>query len=273
MNTQPYAESLVSSSTNQNQIMSAKVNNIDLQAAGEIVPIEELRQRAYSELLRQTAIREGLLQADDTYSRDGILSEQASNAIESLLDTNINVPEPSIDACKRYHAAHQAQYSTGERVMVRHILFAVTEGVDFSALRQKAEVTLLNVRCHNDDSDEESFTNMAQKYSNCPSGAEGGNLGWLSFEDCAPEFGKEIFGQSDVGVLPRLVHSRHGLHIVEVIHREPGIAQSFEMVSGAVTLALRQQSYITALRQYLSLLAKDAVITGVDLDAADSISV
>jgi hypothetical protein len=58
-----------------------------------------------------------------------------------------------------------------------------------------------------------------------------------------------------VGVLPRLVHSRFGLHVVEVLAREPGTQPDFEVVRSAVAQSLRQQSYATALRQYLSLLA------------------
>ena len=106
--------------------------------------------------------------------------------------------------------------------------------------------------------------------SNCPSGAEGGDLGWLCAADCAPEFARELFGRAEVGVLPRLVHSRFGLHVVEVLAREPGVAQSFEAVRGAVAMSLRQLAYVTALRQYLQLLAGEAEVEGVDLDAADT---
>ncbi len=35
-------------------------------------------------------------------------------------------------------------------------------------------------------------------------------------------------------------------------------------------MALRQQTYVTALRQYLQLLAGEAEVEGVDLDAADT---
>ena len=69
-------------------------------------------------------------------------------------------------------------------------------------------------------------------------------------------------------MLPRLVHSRFGLHVVEVLEREPGMAQPFESVRGAVTMSLRQHAYVTALRQYLRLLAGQAVVEGVELDAA-----
>ena len=71
-------------------------------------------------------------------------------------------------------------------------------------------------------------------------------------------------------MLPRLVHSRFGLHVVEVLEREPGIEQPFEAVRGAVAMSLRQTTYVTALRQYLSVLAGDAVIEGVDIEAAET---
>jgi len=92
----------------------------------------------------------------------------------------------------------------------------------------------------------------------------------LVASDCAPEFAREIFGRADVGVLPRLVHSRFGLHLVEVLSREPGVAQSFAEVRGAVANSLRQHAYVTALRQYLTVLAGEARMGGVDLDASDT---
>jgi len=67
-----------------------------------------------------------------------------------------------------------------------------------------------------------------------------------------------------------VVHSRFGLHVVEVLEREPGVVQAFEVVSGAVIMSLRQQAYITALRQFLRLLAGLAVVEGVKFDAADT---
>jgi len=156
----------------------------------------------------------------------------------------------------------------GERAHLRHILFAVTPGVDVVALRKRAEGALLDVRSHG--AGEDPFPEAARTLSNCPSGQDGGALGWLGRQDCAPEFAREIFGQSDVGVLPRLVHSRFGLHVVEVLQREAGTEQPFEAVQGAIAMTLRQQSYVTALRQYLALLAGQAEIEGVDLDAADT---
>ena len=248
----------------------ASINGFALHTAGEKLSSDELRQRACSELLRQAAIAKGLLPASDSLSSDGVLSEHASSAIETLLEQSLAMPEPSEQACRRHYASHLALYRTGERVEVRHILFAVTQGVDVVALRNRAETTLLDVRCHDGSAAEDRFAKAASTLSNCPSGAQGGQLGWLGTADCAPEFAKEIFGHTEVGVLPRLVHSRFGLHVVEVLAREPGQERPFEAVSGAVAMSLKQTTYVTALRQYLQLLAGQAVIKGVDLEASST---
>lgn len=249
--------------------LAACINGVALHAPGERLSPEVLRQRACTELLRQAAQGAGLLAATDKVLADGVISEAASNAIEALLGTELNVPEPSEDACRRHYAAHASVFRTGLRVRVRHILLAVTPGVDVVALRKRAEAVLIDVRCH-DGSGIDRFANAARQWSNCPSGADGGELGWLTTADCAPEFARELFSHIEVGVLPRLVHTRFGLHVVEVLERESGAAQPFESVRGAVANSLRQQTFVTALRQYLQLLAGAAIVEGVALDAANS---
>ncbi|MGN6826008.1 peptidylprolyl isomerase [Paucibacter sp. M5-1] len=249
---------------------TAMINGVPLHADAELVAQEDLRQRAYSELLRQAAQRAGLLAVGDVPALDGLLSEAASAAIEQLLERELRLPEPDEAACRRFFEAHVARFAIGERVHARHILFAVTEGMDIAALRQRAEGLLVSLRCV----DAEAFAQAAAEFSNCPSGAEGGELGWLTRDDCAPEFGAALFAQDEasahIGVLPRLVSTRFGFHIVRVEAREPGLRQGFEAVQAAIAQTLRQQAYVTALRQYLNLLAGAARIDGLALEGADS---
>lgn len=250
-----------------NNLALPSINGVLLSDEQEVLTAEELRQRACSELLRQAAMQAGLLAKDDPAPSGGVMSEAASAAIEALLERELALPEPSEEACRRYHAAQSGRYAVGERAQVRHVLFAVTPGVDVNALRQRAESCLLDVRCAAPDG-EDRFALAAAATSNCPSGAEGGELGWLTADDCAPEFAREVFGHAEIGVLPRLVATRFGLHVVEVLAREPGSQPAFETVRSAVAQALRQQAFATALRQYLQLLAGKAALQGVDLDAA-----
>jgi len=247
----------------------SRINGVPLHAACDTLDDDVLRQRACTELLRQAAVQAGLLAADDAGSLDGSTSEAASDAIEALLSAQLDIPEPSEEACRRHFDAHPARYRNGDRAQVRHVLFAVTPGVDVRKLRDRAEALLMEVRCHR-DGEADRFAARAAELSNCPSGAQGGNLGWLRREDCAPEFARELFVGAEIGVLPRLVHSRFGLHVVDVIAREAGHTPDFDAVRGAVALALRQQAFVSALRQYLQLLAGAARVEGVVLDSADT---
>ena len=247
----------------------ARINGVPLHAAGETLDDDALRQRACTELLRQAAMQAGLLAADDAPGLDGSTSEAASEAIEALLSTQLDIPAPSEEACRRHFDAQPARWRNDDRAQVRHVLFAVTPGVDVRKLRDRAEALLLEVRCHR-DGEADRFAARAAELSNCPSGAQGGDLGWLRREDCAPEFARELFAQPEIGVLPRLVHSRFGLHVVEVISREAGHTPGFEAVRGAVALGLSQQTFVSALRQYLQLLAGAARVEGVVLDSADT---
>ena len=246
----------------------ARINGVALNAPHEPLDEEALRQRACTELLRQAAQQAGLLPASDVPGVEGAISVQASNAIEQLLERELDLPDPSEEACRRYHDAHPAAHAQGERAQLRHVLFAVTPGVDVKQLRLRAEALLIELRCADDGGAQ--FAKAAAQWSNCPSGQQGGDLGWLTRADCAPEFAREVFGGAEIGVLARLVHSRFGLHVVEVVARDPGQQPSFEEVRQAIALTLRQQAWVNALRQYLQVLAGAAVVEGVSLDAAES---
>src|SRR5437899_5058588 len=91
----------------------ARINGVALHAETETLSMEELRQRACSELLRQAAIQSGLLASTDVAPGDGVLSEAASQAIDAWLERELQVPEPSEDACRRHHAAHPTRYQMG----------------------------------------------------------------------------------------------------------------------------------------------------------------
>src|SRR5512146_1032970 len=151
----------------------ARVNGVALNRAGEALPAEELRQRVCTELLRQAAQRAGLLDAADVATPDGVPSAAASGAIERLLEQALKVPEPGEDDCRRHYAAHAGSWRPGERLHARHILFAVTPGVDVAKLRARAEAALVELRCAEPGGD--AFAVAARKLSNCPSGAGGGD--------------------------------------------------------------------------------------------------
>ena len=249
----------------------ASVNGINLHEAGEVLDPQTLRERACTELLRQQAVRAGLLPRFSGLSAPAPDAETRS-AIEALLEAEVHSPEPGAEECRRHYEAHKPRFVVGQALHVRHILFAVTPGVPVNALAQRAEAALLELSRQGVPADR--FAQLAGELSNCPSSAQGGDLGWITPQDCAPELAKALFLQNDaiqaLGLHPRLVHSRFGLHIVEVLERQDGRLPEFAELQAQIGARLALQSQATALRQYMQLLVGQAQVEGVELEGADT---
>lgn len=248
-----------------------RINGITLVAPHGADTYTDWLELAHTELLRQEAVNTGLLPRS-TSLLSPELTETERGVIESMVDAAVTTPELTEEECERYFNANQSQYVVGQALHVRHILFAVTPGVNVQALAVQAEKALLSLL--GKDVPLDQFTRLAAELSNCPTGAQGGDLGWIGPQDCAPELANELFHQKHVqgvlGVHPRLIHSRFGFHILEVLGRRPGQQKSYEEVRERIAAQLALQSRAKALHQYMRLLVGQAQIEGIELDGADS---
>lgn len=246
----------------------AAVNGIALQEEGERLDADDLRERAWGELLRQEAVRQGRLPRHADLVSPGISAGDEA-VIQQMLEEHVPLRAPDEQECARYYAAHRERFRQGRRARVRHILFAVTPGVDVPALAARAEQALLELM--HPDAPAGRFAELARELSNCPSGQEGGELGWIAPEEIAPELARAFFGEHEpAGMLPRLVHSRYGFHVAEVREREGGRETPYGQVRERIAMELAQRSRATALHQYIRVLAGQALVEGVALEAAES---
>ncbi|HON35596.1 MAG: peptidyl-prolyl cis-trans isomerase [Methanothrix sp.] len=63
-----------------------------------------------------------------------------------------------------------------------------------------------------------SFAEMARKHSQCPSGKDGGDLGWFGRGRMVPEFEKAAF-EGEKGKVIGPVKSQFGYHLIRVLER------------------------------------------------------
>ena len=255
----------------QAAVPTAAVNGIELHPPGQRPDISLLRELAYTELLRQQAVMKGLLPRHTGLSAPE-LSEAERQVIEAMVDAEVQSPQPMEDECQRYFDANKPQFVVGQALHVRHILFAVTPGVNVHALTVHAEKALLELT--RKDVTSERFAQLAAELSNCPTSSQGGDLGWIGPDDCAPELANELFHQKHsqwgMGVHPRLIHTRFGFHIIEVLNRRAGKQPAYAEVHERIKTLLAMQSRARALHQYMSLLVGEALVEGIDLEGADS---
>ena len=247
------------------------INGIALFEQGQQPPADAVQELAYAELLRQEAVKAGLLPRHQGLTAPD-LNDGERQIVETMVDGAVVTPQPTAEECQRYYEASKAQFVVGQALHLRHILFAVTPGVNVQALATHAEKALLELLHKNAPAGR--FEQLAVELSNCPTSTQGGDLGWVSPEDCAPELANELFHQNHAqrgnGVHTKLMHSRFGFHIMEVMGRREGEQKTYAEVQERIAVQLTLQSRSKALRQYMSLLVGQALVEGVDLEGSDS---
>ncbi|WP_233834373.1 peptidylprolyl isomerase [Paraburkholderia sp. ZP32-5] len=203
------------------------------------------------ELLRQRALELKL-------TADGTTLDDAS--LDALLELELNVPTATRADCERYYESHPASFRHNDIVFASHILFAVTDRAPLALVRHKAETALQQVLSAPD-----TFEDAARELSNCPSAKVGGSLGQLLRGDSVPEFERSLFDTQGIGVLPALVNTRFGFHIVRIDRRVEGERLPFESVEADIARFLGERVRHKAIQQYVNVLASRARIEGAVL--------
>jgi len=244
--------------------MGISVNGIDItdDAIQKEIVHHQKSENPLKETVHELVLRTLLLQEADRLGLDG---DDDDARIEALFAQEVHVPEADDAACETYYRNNQQRYTYGELVEARHILFQVTPNVSLELLRTTAEFVLEELQRH-----PERFAEMAGTYSNCPSGAVGGSLGQVGRGQTVKEFERVLFRLKEGEIASRLVETRFGLHIVQVMKHIDGKLLPYDAVKAQIAETLTQQTWHRALHQYLQILAGKADIQGVTLEGADS---
>lgn len=73
-----------------------------------------------------------------------------------------------------------------------------------------------------------SFEEKAQEHGTDATAPKGGDLGWFVEGDMVPEFNNAVFNTNQRGLLPRLIETQFGYHIIKVT--QPKIKQQYRLV-------------------------------------------
>ncbi|MBI2255491.1 MAG: peptidylprolyl isomerase [Proteobacteria bacterium] len=212
-------------------------------------------------LLLQEAHRQGLhMQFGD--------GDQADDpAIAQLIEKEIRCPEPDAESCRRYFDNNRGQFRSPDLYDARHILLASPPDDDEARAAGKsvAQEIIAALRAEPD-----RFAEMAAVHSACPSRADGGSLGWVARGETVSEFETYLFSLLPGELCQVPIETRYGVHVIKLDGKTTGEALEFEDCQQEIAEFLQARSFQTAIRQYLMLLAGQAVIDGFDMKAAHS---
>ncbi len=244
--------------------MGISVNGVEItdRAIEQELPHHQKAGNPLKETVHELVLRTLLLQEAD---RLGIAGADEDERIEALFAQEVRVPEADDAACETFYRNRPELFTSGEMVEARHILFQVTPNAPLDLLRETGEAVLAELKLH-----PERFEELAKQYSNCPSGQLGGSLGQLTRGQTVPEFENFVFRLSQGELAGRLLETRFGLHIVQVLRRIDGKRIPFEAVKAQIAETLTRQSWQRAVHQYLRILAGKADIRGITLEGAET---
>ena len=127
---------------------------------------------------------------------------------------------------KQYYAANKDYFDKVE-VKVSHVIVrlgANSPPAERAAARQRLEGVRADLVAGRID-----FPAAAKKYSQCPSGPEGGDLGYITRKGMLADEGfcKAAFALKP-GELSEVVETEFGIHLIRVTDRKPGNSSTFE---------------------------------------------
>ena len=166
-----------------------------------------------------------------------------------------SVCDPTEDEIKKYYEEHKDDFQKGERVLAQHILVSPdgTEDASKDAARLKISDIKDRVAGGADFSDE------AAAHSMCPSGKEGGSLGWFGRGMMVPEFDEAVFDMK-VGDVSDIVETQFGFHLIYKTDHEAATEASYDDSRVKIIELLRHSKRGEAVTAYVESLKSDATI-------------
>ena len=169
-----------------------------------------------------------------------------------------DVAAPAEADVKKYFEEHPEEFAQKASIDASHILIS-TQGITEPAQLAAKEKAAKELREELVAKKGENFGEMAGVHSDCPSKAEGGNLGELEKGQMVPEFEAAAFAQ-EVGAIGETVKTQFGYHIIKVNGKKEAKTLAYADVQKDLTERLAQESKSAKMGAYVEALREGAKI-------------
>lgn len=233
-------------------------------------PLAAWKEAAQALVVRELMLQEARrlsLQPEPQADSKGRLETEEEALIRALIEHEVKVPEPDSDTCRRYYEQNRRRFRSHDLYEASHILISADARVvdAYRIARDKAEIVLALVL-----RDPSRFADFAKSHSACPSAAQGGNLGQITPGSVTPEFEKALKKLKPGTIFDGLVATHYGFHIVRLERKIDNRELPFDLVMERIVVYLSENVRRRATAQYIARLVSRAVITGVELQGAES---
>jgi peptidyl-prolyl cis-trans isomerase D len=142
---------------------------------------------------------------------------------------------------RQYYTQHLSDYRVPDRVKVAHILFKTTGKTlaEVATIEKTAADVLNQIRAGAD------FAELAKKYSEDTSAAQGGEIGWIVRGQTVKEFEDTAFSMKP-GQVSGLVKTSYGIHIIKLEDKQVAHLESFDEVKDSIRTELEKQQLADA---------------------------
>lgn len=228
---------------------------------------------AWQRAARALVVRELLLQrarhlelaAEPLSDAEGRRETEDEALMRGVVEREVTLPEPDDDTCRRYYERNQARFRSPDIYEVSHILFAALPSDRDAYARAKgdADAVLAALKAAPG-----RFAELARVHSQCPSAAQGGNLGQITRGQTTPEFEQALLALEPGALCAEPIATRYGFHIIRLERKTAGQVLPFEAAAGRIADYLRDSVQRRASAQYIARLASAATVTGIDMPGA-----
>jgi peptidyl-prolyl cis-trans isomerase C len=218
------------------------------------------------ELLLQEARRIGIAAAPRTDGASRRETEEEA-LIRGLIEQEVTTPQPDPESCRRYYDRNRKAFRSPTIYQASHILFAARQrdAEAFDHARREASAVLDVLRL-----DPRRFDELARLHSDCPSAAQGGNLGQITAGQTTPEFEEALSSMTPGSISREPVVTRYGLHVIRLDGTIAGRELPFDLVADRIADYLRESVTRRAIAQYIARLVTRAEITGFAIEGAEA---
>jgi peptidyl-prolyl cis-trans isomerase C len=178
-------------------------------------------------------------------------------AIEELIKTHV-IQEVAVseEESRAFYDQNTSMFEKPEQVKASHILIKTAEDATEDQ-KMEARKKIDDVRKKAVEG--EDFAVLAKEYSEGPSNARGGDLGYFSRGQMVKPFEDVAFALKK-GEISDVVETQFGYHIIIVTDHRPASVVDYETAQAQIEERLKQEKSMRQIRQYIETLREKADI-------------